>query len=537
MKKSKIFMIFGIAVLVIAIVGSTLAYYVWNASSDEETKIVTNVGAATVYFDGGSIIENASIRPVSDKSKGIVKTIGFKGSVSGISANLYLDIINIDTGLKDNTFKYAFYDGSTLIKEGSFTDEYLNSNTEVCTDNNTIHIVLLSNIIVPTTIKNYTLYIWIDGTQDNPKEMMNKTFSFKLHANGTGGIIKEGKIPDITESVSNSFAYTLVNKYLTNVSQNNTTDVTNNEIVYKYDSKNNMMSDIAGNLRYYGASPNNYIYFNCDDYSNQTSSTCEVWRIIGVFEGKVKIMRGSQIGTYSWDNKNKSTGAEDEYGKNDWSTARLMKLLNPSDYYTIDSNDNGNGQSLYWNRKSGTCFAGQNNATKTCDFTSTGIKNDITRNMISESMWYLRGWNSNSVYSDQIYNYERTTGSVYNETTRDKSWTGKIALAYPSDYGYAADLSQCTIQLSSYNDSTCTSNNWMKTIITNNGGNPGWLLTPHSGYSYYAWLVYSSGNVRDYNYTGTYDAYGAAPVLYLNSNISIKEDTNGTTSNPFKLIP
>ena len=137
MKKSKIFMIFGIAVLVIAIVGSTLAYYVWNTSSDEETKIVTDVGAATVYFDGGSTIENASIRPVSDKSKGIVKTIGFKGSVSGISANLYLDIINIDTGLKDNTFKYAFYDGSTLIKEGSFTDEYLNSNTELLSYNET----------------------------------------------------------------------------------------------------------------------------------------------------------------------------------------------------------------------------------------------------------------------------------------------------------------------------------------------------------------------------------------------------------------
>ena len=324
------------------------------------------------------------------------------------------------------------------------------------------------------------------------------------------------------------------------------TEVTNNSITYNYAASVNLMNDRLGsmstgiddgNIRYYGASPNNYIYFNCSDYSNQSSSTCEVWRIIGVFEGKVKIMRNESIGDYSWDNKNKSTGVENDYGKNDWSTARLMKLLNPSDYYTIDSNDNGNGQSLYWNRKSGTCFAGQNNATKTCDFTSTGIKNDITRNMISESMWYLRGWNSNSVYSDQIYNYERTTGSVYNETTRDKSWTGKIALAYPSDYGYAADLSQCTIQLSSYNDSTCTSNNWMKTIITNNGGNPGWLLTSHSGYSYYAWLVYSSGNVRDYNYTGTYDAYGAAPVLYLNSNISIKEDTNGTTSNPFKLIP
>ncbi len=527
MKKSKIFMIFGIAVLVIAIVGSTLAYYVWNTSSDEETKIVTDVGAATVYFDGGSTIENASIRPVSDKSKGIVKTIGFKGSVSGISANLYLDIINIDTGLKDNTFKYAFYDGSTLIKEGSFTDEYLNSNTEECTDNNTTHIVLLSNITVPTSIKNYTLYIWIDGTEENPKEMMNQTFSFKLHANGTGGIIKEGKIPDITESVSNSFAYTLVNKYLTNVSQNNTTDVTNNGIVYKYDSENNMMSDIAGNLRYYGATPNNYIYFNCSDYSNQTSSTCEIWRIIGVFEGKVKIMRGSQIGTYSWDNKNASTGAETANGKNDWSTARLMKLLNPSDYYEVDSNDNEIGQSLYWNRKSGYCFAGQNNATKACDFTSIGLKNDTTRKMISESMWYLRGYNSSSVYSDQIYEYERTKGSAGGPT----SWKGKIALAYPSDYGYAADFGQCTKQLGSYKDSTCTSNNWMKSIITNNGGNNGWLLTPYSGGSTYAWYVYSSGSATGNN---TYNTYGAVPVLYLGSELEIKAG-DGKSDSPYQL--
>ena len=34
--------------------------------------------------------------------------------------------------------------------------------------------------------------------------------------------------------------------------------------------------------------------------SNQTSSTCETWRIIGVFNGKLKLIRGSQIGTYSW---------------------------------------------------------------------------------------------------------------------------------------------------------------------------------------------------------------------------------------------
>ncbi len=135
----------------------------------------------------------------------------------------------------------------------------------------------------------------------------------------------------------------------------------------------------GGNIRYYGASPNNYIYFNCSDYSNQTSSTCETWRIIGVFDGKLKLIRGSQIGKYSWDNKNISTGAEDDRGKNDWTTARLMKLLNPVDYYINDNNDKdseGNylGYSLYYNSASGMCFTDEGVNYSACDFTSTGIK-------------------------------------------------------------------------------------------------------------------------------------------------------------------
>ena len=40
--------------------------------------------------------------------------------------------------------------------------------------------------------------------------------------------------------------------------------------------------DDYGNPRYIGEDPNNYVYFNCDDYNNPSSSTCELWRIMGV---------------------------------------------------------------------------------------------------------------------------------------------------------------------------------------------------------------------------------------------------------------
>ena len=510
--KSKTYMIIGISILIIAIIGSTFAYYIWNTTTDEETKIVTNIGAATVYFDGGSAIDNANIRPVSDKSKGIVKEIGVKASTNGISMNLYLDINTLPDALKEESFKYSFYKGSTLIKEGNFTASHLSSNTEECTTNNTTHIILLPNQTVSTSLTNYTLYIWIDGANyENPTTMMNQTFSFNLHATGTGGIIKEGQIPDISQTVTNSLAHQLVQNYI----EAEKTDVTNNGVLYHYDTSHNLMTDTIGNLRYYGASPNNYIYFNCSDYSNQSSSTCETWRIIGVFEGKVKIMRNSIIGSLAWDQDKNINSSVTTYD-NDWSTASLQVLLNQK-YYNGDTA----GTVTY--------YSGSDGSTSTnLNMSSIGIKNDTTRNLISDTVYYLGGHSSTSVYSDQIYGYERET-TVY--SGRPTTWTGKIALPYPSDYGYAADLGSCTVPLGGYNNSICTSANWMKNIVTNNGYNYGWLLTRNSGDSNYAWRVYSSGNV-DYS-----DACGAnlvVPVLYLGSELGIESGT-GTNSDPYKL--
>ena len=188
--KAKIYMIFSLVVLVIAvIVSGTYAYYVWTTSDSDTTKIVAGIGAATVTFDGGSDI-SANLRPVSDKSKGIVKNISVKADTEGLVFNMYLDITSIDTGLKDESFRYELYKGDTKVKEGNFSDSYLTSNTVTCSKNNTNHIVLLTNESISTSKTSYTLYIWIDGENyTNPNTMMNKTFSFKLHADGEGAVL------------------------------------------------------------------------------------------------------------------------------------------------------------------------------------------------------------------------------------------------------------------------------------------------------------------------------------------------------------
>ena len=340
------------------------------------------------------------------------------------------------------------------------------------------------------------------------------TLSTILGYENGGDLIVPSGVTLVTEKKSP------LSSYITNLYNNATkTAVINNSITYQYDPKNSLMKDVGNNIRYYGASPNNYIYFNCSNYSNQSSSTCETWRIIGVFDGKIKLIRNESIGEYSWDNKNVSTGAENDYGKNDWTDARLMKLLNPG----YESKTTGG--SLYYNAKSGNCYSGQSNATKACNFTSTGIKNATTRNLISDTIYYLGGHNSFSVYPNQIYEKERGT-AVY--SGRPTTWQGKIALPYQSDYGYAANLGKCLDKnLASYNDATCTSNNWMKAITASSSD---WLLTSDSDNAYGVSFISSFGDVYYYNSS---TVCGITPVLYLNPEIGVKG--TGSSSAPYQI--
>ena len=524
--------------ITIAVIGGTYAYYVWTTSSGEETKISTSLGAATIYLDGGGDINQKNLKPTATKEEGIVKNIKIKGSVSNkLSFNLYFDIIELGENLNEESFKFALYKGSTLIKEGNLSDEYINNNAVTCNiDSTKKHVVLLENELISTSITTYTLYVWVDGTMENPSTMMkNQSYKFSLHADGQNAIIREGKIPDITQTTTNSLAYNIVSNYLNSTK----TDASNNGIVYHLDTDHNLISDIAGNVRYYGANPNNYIYFNCDDYSNQTSSTCEVWRIIGVFDGKIKLIRNSAIGNYSWDTSASTVNSGkgyNQWGENgDYKGADLMKLLNPGYSDNTDLNSSGTSikvnNSLYYNAGSGTCYSGQSNATTTCDFTKTGLKNDQTRNLISKTLYYLGGYSSTSIYSDQMYEHERGTNlgkSPYASST----WEGYIALPYASDYGYAADFNSCTQNLYNYDNTSCTSTNWMKSIFSSSFHN--WLFPPYSGDSNVAWNVYSSGRVYYDNYV--YYALGVAPVLYLESNANIEAGTAGTSSDPYKLV-
>lgn len=78
---------------------------------------------------------------------------------------------------------------------------------------------------------------------------------------------------------------------------------------------------------FYGDNPKNYVYYNCKN--NDDSSTCELWRIVGLYyneetkEHNIKIVRNDSIGKYQFDTK--------EPEKIIWTDSTLYKQLTGED--------------------------------------------------------------------------------------------------------------------------------------------------------------------------------------------------------------
>ena len=527
-KKQKILIVLGVSLFILIGSGLTYAGLMWATSNPINIGLTS--GCFEINYTPGGAINNANVEVMNESTlisnnkftitDGIALTyanIGIKStcSIEGYGS-LYLNVTNLSnafsTGSSKGSLKYAILNNTssstTLTVAGLKGQSFDIVKTGTITSTGTINI--LNKQLSNSTQNKYLIVFYIDGSKIG-NDVIGASFAGNISADA-----HQGKVP-----------YEGLAKLIANDTFKSTKTVTLNSVNYKYDDTHKLMEDTAGNIRYYGASPNNYIYFNCSDYSNQSSSTCETWRIIGVFDKKVKIMRGSQIGGYSWDTSDSSTNSGN--GVNEWSQADLMKLLN-SGYETESV-----GGSLYWNAKTGTCYNGKSNDKTSCNFTSTGLKNDTTRNMITETTYYTRGHNTSNIYVNAMYDKERVSGTVITGVTptRTLTWTGKVAIPYPSDYGYAADLSLCQKQLGSYNDATCTANNWMKNIITNNGSASGWLLTPSSNLAYYSRDVYSSGEVDNLGINAS-AANGVAPVLSLTSELDIGSGS-GTSSSPYQL--
>ena len=227
-----------------------------------------------------------------------------------------------------------------------------------------------------------------------------------------------------------------------------------------------LYTDEHGDIRYYGANPNNYVRFNN-----------ELWRIMGVIDGKIKIIRNESIDDMQW---NSSTS-------NNWNNSSLKSYLNGTYYNSIEN---------------------------------------TSRNMIANETYYLGGPNGSNLYTltaSGYYNAERDSTQVY--SGNPTSTTQYIGLMYPSDYGYAAGESCLSTALNNYNDS-CKNSDYLHKSVDQ------WLQAPHASISSSASYLVSTGFVFGrYNAT---DSLAVFPVLYLESQTMITGG-EGSSDSPFIL--
>lgn len=469
---SKYLLISLIVLLILLVMATgTYAWFTWRSTNN--TSLTMNIGKLTdVTFNSGNDISTSTLAPVYNYTDGEKTTFRINNkdtTGTSLDYNIKLNITSIASELKSSDLKYVLLKDNTIVKEGNFSTMVVGANT------------IYSNSISSSGTTNFAFYLYIDGNSENNLNMMNKSL--------VGTITVEGN-EVIGETLSS---------YIENLmADGDITTVTNNGINYDYDTVNSLMNDSFGNFRYYGSSPNNYVYFNCDDYSNQSSSTCEVWRIIGLFNDQIepsliKIVRNDNIGNFPWDPYNNFNG---------WNDAGMRSILNN---YSISEQ----GAGLYWNRRSGTCLNGDSG---TCDFTTTGLKNDATRNAIYNAKWQVSAISEALFYSNEAYENEMGLG------TEAEDYIGLIST---SDYGFAADFRTCSSQIFDYD--SCSEVNWLL------NGEDQWTIIPMDNENTYS--VYNSGMLSTLNVS---NAAAIRPTLYLNSNV-IKKDGTGTSSDPYQL--
>ena len=491
--------IFGVTLLSI---GSTFAMFTVSSKSAEYN--VVKSGTLNIDFStSSSTIGLNGALPTSD-SDGLAQ----EGNTFTIT----------NTGSLTAEYTVSLQDDKDMITQDNCSDKQLDKGfVKYSIDGSTVKMLndsidtnIISDNLKAGESKTFTLKLWIK--EDATNEALGKHYHGKIVVDA----IQEGA-PQLATKVVMDKANAESLDY------NTATDAQKKEM-WTFTHEATEQTTALTDYRYIGANPNNYVKFND-----------ELWRIIGVFDtddgtGKVekrlKIIRNESIGNYSWDNKDSTTGAENAYGKNEWTDARLNYLLNPG------HESETTGGSLYWNRGAGNCYKGQNNATTACDFTTTGLT-EKAKAMIGDAKWYLGG---SSTYMDvtapMFYTRERETGV---NSGRSTSWIGRVGLMYPSDYGYATSGGTTTNRASclakeiwNWKDSVsdCKNNNWMYNSSDNQ-----WTITPRLDFASTVFFVYYTGYVNGYN---AYYGLGVRPVVHLNSAIKVITGS-GTKESPYIL--
>ena len=515
MNKKTMFTILIVLGLIIIFTGGTYAYLSWTSSNDDNTNVTFTKGEGfSCSADGGGNITTGevSLMPTDctkNSSHVIKREITVNTTITDINMPIYMDLwLNVNsmgTALSNSSnLKYSLTTSSTncatdVVKSGTFNGKTAGDKVYISNGKN----------YTSTTTETYYLYIWLDINETNA-DTASQSFNLSL-----GGSCSNHIPTTATTLVSKANPSTLMYA--------DATDSQKAEMwTFSHDATE--QTEATTDYRYIGSSPNNYITYND-----------EVWRIIGVFDGRIKIIRNDSLGNMYWDYKKTRVGSsKSNYGSNDWSDSQLMYMLNPTSYklkyvYSLTGNKiyDGSGNIIYQlGCKPASIASG---ATSYSCTTNTWALNSTALSQISEITYYLGGrkYDSTKHYgtTEEVYTWERGT-TVY--SGRPTNWTGLVGLMYPSDYAYTfangvddtcySDINNCS--------SGTPSSSWLY-----KSGTSQWTVSPYSSSTFFVFDVRSAGNVVN---SHAYNGYGVRPVVYLSSDIKL--DGTGTSSNPYVIV-
>ena len=442
-KKQIILSIIAIVTLAILVIGASFAYFAAQGNTSAQTSATVKTYTVDVFsFETGAPISFSLNQDNFASGKGNQTGSTFAKAIltANNKTNTATDHYNLYLNISENTFTYTQDENTPelllTIKDtsGNEITSITSLTYKTVTDGKGASI---SGFDITTKSGVITLFDNREITANPAKtEEWNITVTFVNYnadqsANAgksfRGQILIQKEAKSITMADVCSNGQTLNSCILSMNGKDNT--------LYYHDST---LANGAGDnsYRYAGASNsvNNYICLGSD---TTTCPDANLFRIIGVFGDKTKVIRAKSIGgIQNWDTN----------GSNTWSTSSLNTYLN-GEYLT----------SL------GTLA--DKIATTTWKVEVAGARNDIYLNDVPKI----------------AYQYE--VGSSASSTTVDK----KIGLMYVTDYGFAADSSGWTKYLMDYNSNT--SKNWLYL------GSDEWTILSSRGGTDLAFYVDSTGNV------------------------------------------
>ena len=506
----KVYVMIGTIIMLIVIF-SGITYAFFSASNNKGSTSVVEVksGKMTIsYADGkSSLLVSKDIQPSNKIIIDKTFTLTGTNTTSGL-AMPYKVGLNYVSEFSDGQIHYYIKRTNTNTNVTS---------TLVGTTNQTIPGNTTETGYTHGTLKKGNKYLEL-ATGEFKANTSNQTITFNLKI----------QFPDTGVSQDSEKGKKLIGEIVVNYEDKPVLL----EYISKLDEASNGLEvddTLDKNLRYVGTNPKNYVEFNN-----------EIWRIIGVFnnitsideegiekkESLVKIVRNDSLGEFSWDISESSING---YGVNKWSQADLMYELNcdgnaSSKYCRSDITDgylsnNPIGESTNW-------YNGRNNEKNGTYEYKNNIKSDFI-----DKLAIVR-WNTNSpTYDSSVlnsYNQERSTPS--SSVPRTNIWDGKVALIYPSDFGYASTNEACRNNMyssTSFGYSrvySCTNENWLyKNQLY-------WTLSPSSSRS--DGVLFVSGYVY---YSSSYDSIDIFPTVFLKSDVKITSGT-GEKTKPYILI-